>query len=206
MRKRKKAYKEGRKIDLSKVAQNGMKVSNDPPKGAAKTKPTEKPHSSAEIMGLTGQRVYTEAVSKRHQDFSDPSKFSEQYHHKGDMVGPALNTHTTSGVRRQGKQVTRKEDPTDRGTKGSVRGKSTKEFSKGGKVARKALSAATKKTLQAKAKKSGISYGKLAKVYRRGQGAWMSGGSRKGASMAAWAMGRVNSFIRGSRKHDTDLR
>jgi hypothetical protein len=24
--------------------------------------------------------------------------------------------------------------------------------------------------------------------------------------MAAWAMGRVNSFIGGSRKHDTDLR
>ena len=77
---------------------------------------------------------------------------------------------------------------------------------KGGKVARKALSAATKKTLQAKAKKSGISYGKLAQVYRRGQGAWLSSGSRRGASMAAWAMGRVNSFIRGSRKHDTDLR
>ena len=44
------------------------------------------------------------------------------------------------------------------------------------------------------------------KVYRRGQGAWLSGGSRRGASMAAWAMGRVNSYIRGSRKHDTDLR
>jgi hypothetical protein len=42
-------------------------------------------------------------------------------------------------------------------------------------------------------------------VYRRGQGAWMSGGSRKGIPMAAWAMGRVNSFIRGSKKHDTDL-
>jgi len=77
---------------------------------------------------------------------------------------------------------------------------------KGGKVARKALSASVKKTLQAKAKKSGISYGKLSKVYRRGQGAWMSGGSRKGIGMAQWAMGRVNSFIRGSRKHDTDLR
>jgi hypothetical protein len=76
---------------------------------------------------------------------------------------------------------------------------------KGGKVSRKALSAAVKKTLQAKAKKSGKTYGTLVKVYRRGQGAWMSGGSRKGASMAAWAMGRVNSFIRGSKKHDTDL-
>ena len=77
---------------------------------------------------------------------------------------------------------------------------------KGGKVARKALSAATKKTLQAKAKKSGKSYGTLVKVYRRGQGAWISSGSRRGMPMAAWAMGRVNSFLRGSRKHDTDLR
>ena len=76
---------------------------------------------------------------------------------------------------------------------------------KGGKVARKALSAAVKKTLRAKAKKSGKSYSTLVKVYRRGQGAWMSGGSRKGIPMAAWAMGRVNSFIRGSKKHDTDL-
>ena len=79
------------------------------------------------------------------------------------------------------------------------------EMKKGGKVARKALSAAVKKTLRAKAKKSGKSYSTLVKVYRRGQGAWMSGGSRKGIPMAAWAMGRVNSFIRGSKKHDTDL-
>ena len=77
---------------------------------------------------------------------------------------------------------------------------------KGAKVKAKPLSAATKKTLQKKAKSSGISYGTLAKVYRRGQGAWLSSGSRRGASMAAWAMGRVNSYIRGSKKHDTDLR
>ena len=125
MRKRKKAYEEGRRIDLSKVAQNGMKVSK----------------SRAQQAAI--------AISKK------------------EKAG---------------------------------------EMKKGGKVARKALSASVKKTLQAKAKSSGISYGKLVKVYRRGQGAWMSGGSRKGASMAAWAMGRVNSFIKGSRKHDTDLR
>lgn len=77
---------------------------------------------------------------------------------------------------------------------------------KGGKVQRKPLSASVKKTLQEKAKKSGISYGTLVKVYRRGQGAWLSGGSRKGIPMAAWAMGRVNSYIKGSKKHDTDLR
>ncbi len=70
----------------------------------------------------------------------------------------------------------------------------------------KPLSESTKKTLREKAKKSGKSYGTLVKVYRRGQGAYLSSGSRKGVSMAAWAMGRVNSFIRGSKKHDTDLR
>jgi len=80
------------------------------------------------------------------------------------------------------------------------------EAKKGAKVKAKPLSAATKATLQKKAKSSGISYGTLVKVYRRGQGAWLSSGSRRGASMAAWAMGRVNSYIRGSRKHDTDLR
>ena len=51
-----------------------------------------------------------------------------------------------------------------------------------------------------------ITYGQLVKVYRRGQGAWLSGGSRPRIPMAAWSMARVNSFLRGSRKHDTDLR
>ena len=72
---------------------------------------------------------------------------------------------------------------------------------------RKPLSASTKATLRRKAaKKKNITYGQLAKVYRRGQGAYLTSGSRPGVSMAAWAMGRVNSYLRGSRKHDTDLR
>ena len=69
-----------------------------------------------------------------------------------------------------------------------------------------AIPASAKTALQKKAKSSGISYGTLAKVYRRGQVAYMSSGSRPGTSMGAWAMGRVNSFIRGSKKHDKDLR
>ena len=68
------------------------------------------------------------------------------------------------------------------------------------------ISQSAKTALKNKAKKSGISYGTLVKVYKRGQAAYMSSGSRPGVSMAAWAMGRVNSFIRGSKKHDTDLR
>ena len=72
-------------------------------------------------------------------------------------------------------------------------------------VKRKPLSASTKATLQRKAKASKrYTYGTLAKVYRRGQGAFLGGGSRR-VPMAAWAMGRVNSFLRGSRKHDLDL-
>ena len=72
---------------------------------------------------------------------------------------------------------------------------------------RKPLSAATKATLRAKAKKKKkITYGTLVKVYRRGQGAFLTSGSRPGVGMAQWAMGRVNSYMKGSRKHDTDLR
>ena len=73
-------------------------------------------------------------------------------------------------------------------------------------VKRKPLSASVKATLQSKAKASKkYTYGTLAKVYRRGQGAFLGAGSRR-VPMAAWAMGRVNSFLRGSRKHDLDLR
>lgn len=70
----------------------------------------------------------------------------------------------------------------------------------------KPLSAAVIKSLKAKAKKSGKSLTTLKKVYRRGQGAFLSSGSRPGMTMSRWAHARVNSFIRGSRKHDLDLR
>ena len=72
---------------------------------------------------------------------------------------------------------------------------------------RRPLSPAVRTALRRKAKaKKGVSYSTLVKVYRRGQGAWLSGGSRPRIPMAAWSMARVNSFLRGSRKHDTDLR
>lgn len=63
----------------------------------------------------------------------------------------------------------------------------------------------TMKTLRKKAKESGKSLSTLVTVHKRGQGAFLSSGSRN-VPMAAWAMGRVNSFIRGSKKHDKDLR
>ena len=69
-----------------------------------------------------------------------------------------------------------------------------------------AIPQSAKTALQKKAKSSGISYGTLAKVYRRGQAAYMSSGSRPGTSMGAWAMGRVNSFIKRGHTQDDDLR
>ena len=71
----------------------------------------------------------------------------------------------------------------------------------------KPLSEKTKAALRKKAEKSRFSYGQLAQVYRRGQGAYLSGGSRN-VPMSAWAMGRVNSFISGkggARKADKDI-
>ena len=74
-------------------------------------------------------------------------------------------------------------------------------------IKRKPLSKQVITTLRAKAKtRKNITLGQLKKVYRRGQGAFLSAGSRPRTSMASWSMGRVNSFLRGSRKHDLDLR
>ena len=68
------------------------------------------------------------------------------------------------------------------------------------------LSASTKATLARKAKNSRFTLGQLTRVYRRGQGAFLSSGSRAGVGMAAWAMGRVNSFIRGGHSQDNDIK
>ena len=64
----------------------------------------------------------------------------------------------------------------------------------------------TKKALKTKAENTKWTYGQLAKVYRRGQGAYLSSGSRPGVSMAAWAMARVNSFIKGGHSQDNDIK
>ena len=48
----------------------------------------------------------------------------------------------------------------------------------------------------------------LDKVYKRGQGAFFSAGSRPKTSQHSWAMGRVKSFVSGkggARKADSDL-
>ena len=72
------------------------------------------------------------------------------------------------------------------------------------KARRKPLSDATKKSLKKKAEGTKFKYGELAAVYRKGQGAYLSGGSRK-VPMAAWAMGRVNSYMRGDKARTVDM-
>ena len=50
------------------------------------------------------------------------------------------------------------------------------------------------KGLENKAKKTGMPYGILKKVYDRGMAAW-KGGHRPGATQQQWAFARVNSFV-----------
>jgi hypothetical protein len=69
-----------------------------------------------------------------------------------------------------------------------------------------AVSATVRKTLAQKAKGTKYTTAQLVKVFSRGQGAFLSSGSRPGMTMQRWAYARVNSFLRGSRKHDLDLR
>ena len=64
------------------------------------------------------------------------------------------------------------------------------------KKRRSPLNEATKKALKKKAEGTRFKYGELASVYRKGQGAYLSSGSRN-VSMAAWSMARVNSYMRG---------
>ena len=70
------------------------------------------------------------------------------------------------------------------------------------------LSARVISVLRAKAKnRKNITLGQLRKVYRRGQGAWLSSGSRPRIPMSAWAMARVNSALTGGKaaKVDRDI-
>ena len=73
---------------------------------------------------------------------------------------------------------------------------------------RKALSAKTLSTLRAKAKKSKLfNLTDLKASFRRGQGAFLSAGSRPKIPMNAWAMARVNKLISRGRSgtFDKDL-
>ena len=67
-----------------------------------------------------------------------------------------------------------------------------------------ALSKKTQNALKSKAREAGMPYSIIKTVYERGMAAWLTG-SRPGIGMNQWAMARVNSFIRGTKKHDQDL-
>ena len=74
------------------------------------------------------------------------------------------------------------------------------------KQLKKPLSQQVQKTLKEKAATSKYSYSDLVKVFKRGQGSYLSSG-KKNIPMTQWAMGRVNSFIQGgkARKADADI-
>ena len=67
-----------------------------------------------------------------------------------------------------------------------------------------ALSKTLQDTLKRKARLARMPYSIIKTVYERGMAAWLTG-SRPGIGMNQWAMARVNSFIRGTKKHDQDL-
>jgi len=83
-----------------------------------------------------------------------------------------------------------------------------KEYNK--KQSRKPLSEQVKKALLKKAEESKFTFSQLAAVFRRGQSAYLSSGS-KNVSMHAWSMATVDSFISGkgragrARRADKDI-
>lgn len=69
-----------------------------------------------------------------------------------------------------------------------------------------ALSPKAQKALRNKAEKANAPYGALAQIYRKGLGAFNTGGSRTGASPEAWAMARVNSVLTGGKARQVDAK
>jgi hypothetical protein len=65
------------------------------------------------------------------------------------------------------------------------------------------ISAKVRKTLKKKAENANMPLGALTAVYRKGLAAWLTG-HRQGVPQHAWAMGRVNSFIRGGKTRKVD--
>jgi len=71
------------------------------------------------------------------------------------------------------------------------------------KPARKPLDEKIRESLKQKAKNSRFFQAELTEVYRKGQGAYLSSGSRN-VSMEAWAMGRVNAYMKGGKARTVD--
>ena len=106
-----------------KMYQHGGET--DPPKKGFKSrkrKPGEKDQVrdvTSNVMGLPGQRVYSEFVkSPFDHPPGHPRAGHQRYHAPGDTYAPASNIHTKTGLRRKGHgQVSRATDPTKRGKK-----------------------------------------------------------------------------------------
>lgn len=71
-------------------------------------------------------------------------------------------------------------------------------------ITEKKYSASVEKSLKNKAKKHNAPLGALRAVYSKGLGAYSSSGSRPGQTPQAWAMARVNSFLKGGKARDVD--
>jgi len=72
------------------------------------------------------------------------------------------------------------------------------------KQSKKPLSEKVQKDLKEKAATSKYSYSDLVKVFKRGQGSYLSSGSRN-VTMYAWSMARVNKFLKGHGTSDRDI-
>ena len=66
------------------------------------------------------------------------------------------------------------------------------------------ISSKVDKALKNKAKKHNAPVGALKAVYRKGIGAFYTSGSRPGQNPHSWAMGRVNSFLKGGKARQVD--
>lgn len=71
------------------------------------------------------------------------------------------------------------------------------------KPARKPLDEKVRESLKQKAKNSRFFQAELTEVYRKGQGAYLASGSRN-VPMEAWAMGRVNAYMKGGKARIAD--
>ena len=69
---------------------------------------------------------------------------------------------------------------------------------------RKKISQKVHKALKKKAKDRNAPLGALKAIYRKGMGAFYSSGSRSGQNPHSWAMGRVNSVLRGGKARSVD--
>ena len=99
-----------------------MKAVKKYPHGGKTDPPKDKKHKkkTAKVMGLTGQRVYSDFVeSPRHvYPKGHPRAGHPRVHGPGDTFAPAHNIHTKTGLYRRGHGQVSRPEPIKRGKKG----------------------------------------------------------------------------------------